>query len=254
MKIRHLVSRRAVVTASLAATALLLASSPSAASDAMLKKVDDATNKWKTLDYHYDIVTQKKGSDPTKLVLRMRMRFSGEHNEQITEISQPADMKGTKVLIKSPTQMYIYLPAMKKIRRIASHVTDQPFLGTALSAEDMSVTRLAKYYSAKVSHDDGKIVTLALTAKSDEAPYPKIEMKIDKARSLPLELKKLNASGKLLKTERREDYSCQKGFCAPKKMTFINHANEMATVLVLTSSKVDGPLPDDIFTKRYLLH
>jgi outer membrane lipoprotein-sorting protein len=249
-------TRRAVLqsslAASLAATALAFPAT-ALASDDLLKKVDEATNKWKTLDQHYNIVTQKKGSDPTKLVLRMRMKFDGTNNLQLTEISEPADMKGTKVLVTSPTQMYIYLPAMKKIRRIASHVTDQPFLGTALSAEDMSITRLAKYYSAKTGSDDGTHVNLILTGKSDEAPYPKMEMKVEKARWLPLEIKKYNAAGKLIKTEKREEYNCSEGFCAPKKMTFVNHAIDMATVLVLTSSKVNAPIEDDLFSKRTLM-
>src|SRR5690606_27826018 len=220
---RTALTRRAMLAASLAATALVLPRSAEAGDD-LLAKVDAATNKWKTLDYHYNIVTQKKGADPTKLVLRMRMKFDGKNNVQLTEISEPADMKGTKVLIMSPTQMYIYLPAMKKIRRIASHVTDQPFLGTALAAEDMSITRFGNYYSAKKGSDDGKLLTLVLTAKSDEAPYPKMEMKVEKARWLPVEIKKFNAAGKLIKSEKREDYSCTDGFCVPKKMTFVNHA------------------------------
>ena len=244
---------KASLAASLAATAALAFSADAEAADDLLKKVDDATNKWKALDQHYNIVTQKKGSDPTKLVLRMRMKFDGTNNLQLTEISEPADMKGTKVLVTSPSQMYIYLPAMKKIRRIASHVTDQPFLGTALSAEDMSITRLVPYYSAKKGNDDGTHVMLILTAKSDAAPYPKMEMKVEKARWLPLEIKKYNAAGKLIKTEKREEYSCSEGFCGPKKMTFVNHAIDMATVLVLTSSKVNPTIEDDLFSKRTLL-
>lgn len=246
-------TRRAMVAASLAATAVVALPGTAAAGDDVLKKVDEATNRWKTLDQNYNIVTQKKGSDPTKLVLRMRMKFDGKNNLQLTEISEPADMKGTKVLVTSPTQMYIYLPAMKKIRRIASHVTDQPFLGTALSAEDMNVTRLAPYYSAKKGSEDGTYLTLDLTAKSDDSPYPKMAMKVEKARWLPVEVKKYNAAGKLIKTEKREDYTCSEGFCAPKKLTFVNHAIDMATVLVLTGQKVNTSLSDDLFSKRTLL-
>ena len=99
------------------AAGLVAFSGSAMADDAFLAKVDEAVNKWKTLDYTYDIVTETKGdADKAKLRLRMRMKDAGKHNTQIVEISAPADMKGTKVLTISPTEMYIYLPAMRKVR------------------------------------------------------------------------------------------------------------------------------------------
>lgn len=240
--------------AALSALLLLALSSSAVADDATLKKVDDMVNQWKTLDYHYKIVTTKEGDADKKdvLKLRMRMQYTGAYNIQLIEISEPADMKGTKVLTQSPTQMYIYLPAFNKVRRIASHVTEQGFLGTALSQKDMTLTRYGDKYSAKIKSDAGDEMVLALTAKSDDAPYPTIELKVDKTKWLPLGIKYFAEGGKHVKTEIRSDYRCAKGYCAPGAMKVTDHATGVTSILYLKEHTVNPVLDKSLFSKRQL--
>ena len=81
-------------------------------------------------------------------------------------------MKGTKVLILSPTQMYVYLPAFGKVRRIASHTKDQGFLGLSFSQDDMATTAYAPLYSGAISSDSGAQTIVTLTPKAGvDAPY-----------------------------------------------------------------------------------
>ena len=224
------------------------------ADDAFLRKVDAEVNKWKTLDYYYKIVTTKKGDEDDKSVLkiRMRMKYNGEYNKQLIEIGKPADMKGTKVLTISPTEMYIYLPAFGKIRRIASHVTEQGFLGTALSQRDMTLTRYADKYTAKVSRDAGGKKVLALTAKNDKAPYPKLEVTVDKDKLLPAHVKYFNDDGKHIKSEQRRDYKCAKGYCVPGAMKVTDHTTGVTSILYLKKHKVNPKLDKSLFSKRVL--
>lgn len=235
------------------ALAMLSVAGPARADDAYLKKVDAEVNKWKTLDYYYKIVTTKQGDDDRSVLkLRMRMQYSGEFNKQLIEIGKPADMKGTKVLTISPTEMYIYLPAFGKIRRIASHVTEQGFLGTALSQRDMTLTRYADKYSAKTkSEADGKRI-LSLTAKNDRAPYAKLEVVVDTERNLPIGVKYFNDSGKHIKTEKRSQYRCEKGYCAPGAMKITDHTTNVTSILYLKKHKVNPALDKGLFSKRSL--
>lgn len=237
----------------LCAFLLALASAGSARADnALLKKVDAEINKWKTLDYYYKVVTTKGEEESSVLKLRMRMKYSGEHNKQLIDIDAPADMKGTKVLTISPTEMYIYLPAFKKIRRIASHVTEQGFLGTALSQRDMTLTRYAdKYDATEAKEADGKI-TFTLVAKSDEAPYPKISLTVGKDNLLPTKIKYFDAEGKNLKTETRSEYKCSENYCTPGAMKLEDHTAGVKSILYLKEYKVNPELDDALFSKRSL--
>jgi outer membrane lipoprotein-sorting protein len=228
-----------------------VAIAPNARADE-LAKVDEAVNRWKTLDFNYHIATKKPDTQPSILKLRMRMRVKDGENQQVTEISEPADMKGTKVLILSPTKMYIYLPAFQKIRRIASHVTEQGFLGTALSQRELSLTRYGTYYKSKKLSEEGEKVKLELTAKNDKAPYPKIVMVVEKKRWLPLEIRYFNDKGNHIKTEERSDYKCKGEICSPGTQKVSDLTSKVTSVLQLKEYKMDTTIPEDIFSKRYL--
>jgi len=247
--------RRGLRLLTLVACACALTALTSAAhADGTLEKVDAAVNNWKSLDFGYKLVTTQPGAATTTLKLRMRMRKKDGDNQQMIELFAPADMKGTKILTASPTQMYIYMPSFGKVRRIASHVTEQGFLGTALSQRDMTLTHYGKYYTSTTTSDDSAKATLKLTAKPDKnAPYPTIEMVIDKSIWLPTEIRYFSDKGTHIKTETRSDYSCRKGYCAPKVQVVTDRTTKTESTLYLKKLKVNPSIPDKVLAKRYLL-
>jgi hypothetical protein len=221
-----------------------------AAGDKALGAVDGAVYKAKTqiLEYEAVIKTPEKADRTVKLGISMK------NEKRFTEFLAPADMKGTKVLILSPDQMYVYLPAYKKVRRIASHVTDQGFMGMNFTQDDMSIASYAKMFTATVASDDGKLQKLVLAAKEGTgAPYTKVEMTVEKARNLPLEMKYFSESGAHVKTETRSDYTCENGFCAPTTLKMVDHTKGgQSTTLTRKSWRVNIDISDDRFSKRKL--
>jgi hypothetical protein len=249
----NLRARRAALAVLTLAFALLATGTTAKADDDPLAPVDAAINRWKTLDYRYNILTKDEDGDKSKLKLRVRMRKHDGHNQQFINISAPADMKGTKVLTLSPTEMYIYIPSFKKIRRIASHVTEAGFLGTALSQKDLTLTDYGKYYTATKKSDGNKEFTLKLTAKDDSAPYPSLELDVLKKQKVPTEIRYYNDEGKKIKTEKRSAYKCKKNYCAPLRMMMVDHVNKKKTVLQLKSNfKVNTKIKKGLFSKRSL--
>lgn len=219
--------------------------------DKALQAIDDAIfNKAKTQFLEYDAAINVKDK-PTRQV-KLGVYMKGD--KRFSEFLAPSDVKGTKVLILSPSQMYVYLPAFKKVRRIASHVTDQGFMGMNFAQDEMSITSYTKMYTAKVTSDDGKVLKLTLTAKEGaEAPYSKIDMTVDKAKNLPSELKYYSDTGAHVKTETRGDYTCEKEVCSPKMLKMVDHTKGDAnTVLTRAKWKVNEDIPDSRFTKRAL--
>lgn len=225
--------------------------SADAAGDKALAAVDTATyGKAKTQYLLYSAVIRTPDKPDRNLELDIRMK--GEW--RLSEFLGPSDVKGTKVLILSPTQMYVYLPAFGKVRRIASHVTDQGFMGMNFTQDDMSISAYAKMYTATVASDDGKVVKLNLTQKADaNAPYAKLAITYDKATGLPSEIKYLNDAGTLLKTETRSNYTCEAGACAPVELKMIDHTKGgQSTTLTRKKWKVNEAMSDDLFSKRNL--
>jgi outer membrane lipoprotein-sorting protein len=241
------------LTLSLAAAAALFAAPPAAradaAGDAALAKVDAAMNKAKTLKFDYEIVN-KEGADKSEKTLTMKVQLKGE--KRFTEFTS-GDMKGTKVLVLSATQMWVYLPAFGKVRRIASHTKDAGFLGMTFSQDDMATTAYGPQYAASVLSDDAANTKLSLTPKPGvEAPYAKIEITVSKDHMVPSELKYFNAEGKNVKTETRTGYACEGDVCTPGELKMTDNTKGAFTKLVAKSREVNKEISDDVFTQRNL--
>jgi len=247
------VSFRGFLTASAPLFAAMLwagHASADAAGDKALSGVDEAMNRAKTQYFEYEVVNQEPGKAEKKMALKVWIK--GE--KRLTEFTAPADMKGTKVLILSPTQMYVYLPAFGKIRRIASHVTDQGFMGLAFSQDDLATQKYGPLYDAKVAADAAAEMTLVATVKGGaKAPHGKIEFKVAKDKNLPTELKYYNAAGTHVKTETRTGYDCQGNVCVPAELKMVDHTKGGHwTKMIRKAWKVNESLSDDLFSKRSL--
>ena len=222
-----------------------------AAGDKALAALDANTYlKVKTQYLEYDAVIKTPDKPDRKLGLSVAMKGDW----RLSEFLAPSDVKGTKVLILSPTQMYVYLPAFGKVRRIASHVTDQGFMGMNFTQDDMSISTYSKMYTATVASDDGKIQKLALTAKPNtDAPYTKLELLIDKAATHLTEVHYLSDTGALLKTETRTNYTCEKDMCTPVELKMVDHTKGgQSTTLTRKVWKLNVDMPDSRFSKRAL--
>jgi outer membrane lipoprotein-sorting protein len=239
----------------LTAAAALAASTPPSpaladdAGDKAVAAMDAAMNRAKTLIFDYDIVNKEAGKD--ERTLSMKVQLKGE--KRLSEFSAPADMKGTKVLILSPTQMYVYLPAFGKVRRIASHTKDQGFLGLTFSQDDMATTAYGPQYAGALSGDTPAQVTLTLTPKAgQDTPYAKIEITVTKDHMVPSQLKYFSADGTNVKTETRTAYTCEGDVCTPGELKMTDNAKGSWTKLVAKSRKVNADISDDVFSQRNL--
>lgn len=228
------------------------ASSPAradAAGDKVMVAMDAALNRAKTLTFEYEVVNQEPGKAERKL--GMTVRLKGE--KRLSEFLAPADMKGTKVLILSPTQMYVFLPAFGKIRRIASHVADQGFLGLAFSQDDMATTSYSGAYTGQIASETPTQWKVTATPKAGQATnYAKIEFTINKDKTVPSELRYFNTAGVNIKTETRGSYSCEGDVCSPGELKMVDNAKGNWTKLVRKSWKVNASISDDVFTTRNL--
>jgi hypothetical protein len=221
-----------------------------AAGDALLAAVDAAVNRARSHRFEYDAVTQEPGRAEKKLSLSVWMKG----DRRLTEFTAPADLKGTKVLVLSPTEMYAFLPAFGKVRRIASHTTDQSAFGMAFSQDDLARQRYAGDYTASLASEDEKEARLVLKARPGaKASYAKLEMTVLKDIKVPSEVKYYAASGALQKTETRTGYDCKDEVCVPGEHMMIDHGKGgLWTRLTRRTWKLNESFSDDLLSKRSL--
>lgn len=89
-----------------------------------------------------------KGNERVRQTATATKRF-GETNKVITQFTAPADVKGTGILIydydNRDDDMWIYLPALRKTRRIVSSEKGKSYMGSEFSNADMSTPNLEDF-------------------------------------------------------------------------------------------------------------
>jgi outer membrane lipoprotein-sorting protein len=229
---------------------LLLPVAFAGSGDAVLAKLDAAMNLATDTTSTMSAETVVPGKKPIKMEFQLQTR--GEMRR--VQFASPGDMKGTRVLVMSPRQMYVYLPAYNKIRRVASHASNQGFMGTMFSDADMSVTRFGLGYGAELEGETDAIWTLRLSPKDGvKTAYAAIEMDVSKENSLPVVLRYFDSKGEHVKTETRGEYVCKGEVCQPGLFKMVDHTrNDAYTTLKQDMTGLNEGLGEELFTQRAL--
>ncbi|MGB0638377.1 MAG: outer membrane lipoprotein-sorting protein, partial [Myxococcota bacterium] len=92
-----------------------------ASGDDYLTALDAKANLAKDTWFSFEALTQEPGKAPRQMLFDVQ----NQGEKRLVNFEAPGDMKGTRVLVLSRQQMWVYLPAYNKVRRVASHVTQQ---------------------------------------------------------------------------------------------------------------------------------
>lgn len=248
-------SRRFHIASLTMITALLIGVSPTASADPkgekILRQID--TNMTLAQDQHFiqDCVTQIPGKEPIKQV--MDVHIKGTTFRRVEYLS-PGDIKGMRVLVLSDDNVYTYLPAYRKVRRLANHVKDQGFMGTNFSAKDIGTVIYDPVYKAKFIKEDAKHWVISCRRREGKkTPYTRIDIDVQKDLNLPSELRYFNDKGVNIKTEQRTGYSCKGKICVPKTLKMIDHRrNDAWTAITWTTWEVNTGVKKSFFSLRKL--
>lgn len=217
----------------------------------ILRQLDETMTRAQDQYFLQEIVTQEPGKEPRKL--KMQAFIKGTEWRRV-EFLEPGDVKGMKVLVRSVTQMYVYLPAYRKVRRVASHVRSQGFMGTTYSHDDISTVTYGPLFTAELLSENDTHWTLGLTLKpGKDYPYPRLEIEVLKNNTQASEIRYFNDKGVNTKTEKRSKFECREKVCSPWHLKMVDHTrNGMSTEIVCLEWKVNTGVKDSFFTVRSL--
>ncbi len=96
------------------------------------------------------MVLRNKHGDQSSREVRVRtLEIDDDGDKSLSIFDAPADVKGTAFLtfshINEPDDQWLYLPALKRVKRIASKNKSGPFMGSEFAYEDISSDEVAKY-------------------------------------------------------------------------------------------------------------
>ena len=176
-------------------------------------------------------------------------------NRRAVRFEEPPEMRGMGVVIKGRSEVYARLPDSDKVRRVGTHSKRQSFYGSDWSMDDMSMITLGGDYDAKILDSEGTHVRLELTIKKGvDLPYPRLVIKIDKKLILIDYIEYYDDNGKYVKLQQRFDPKVfGGGFLMYSRVVMTDAATKHTTENLVLEEKINQNIPDDNFTKRWLV-
>ncbi len=174
-------------------------------------------------------------------------------DKRLIKFLEPADVKGMAFLDAGDDKMYLYLPAMHKIRRIAGHVKNDNFAGTDFSFEDLSSERFSDRMLVNGMSEDAEHYILDVKAKpGKETQYGKLVLHVRKADFMFDKMEFFDKSGKKWKVLRRRDFRKVGKYMQSYWSEIEDLMKKHKTRTMLESIECDTGLKDRFFSKRQL--
>jgi hypothetical protein len=223
--------------------------------DQIMQKVDTRIiPKDMTAMMKMDLI-DKKGNMRSRAMKTYRM---GD-DKQIIWFLEPADVKGSSFLRLSyedrDDDMWLYLPAFGKVRRIASHAKSGNFMGSDFTYEDMGDRKLNDYTYKLLKEEtiDGKDCwVIESTPKQDvTTDYAKIVSWIWKDEYVDIKEEFYDKKNNLKKVKLTELQQVQQ-YWVPSKLSMKDLKSDHKTELVFDQISVDTGFKDEIFDTSYM--
>ena len=195
-----------------------------------------------------------------------KLQSDGVANRRVIRFLAPSDVRNTTtLLVENPgrdDEIWVYLPALKKARRLASNNKKNSFVGTDLSFGDL-VGHKAVDWNHKILRADtlgGIAVTVVeSTPKTPEVAsdsgYSKRVSWVSKENFVSLKIEFHDAGGALLKTLENSRLklvdAAQKKY-QPMDIVVKNHQTGHATYLTMERFEANTPVAESYFVASYL--
>lgn len=177
------------------------------------------------------------------------------------EFIAPPDIAGTKLLIhehnNSTDDLWLYLPAIRKVRRISSSQKYRSFVGTDFSYADLG-SRNVDDYTYKINGQDTlrkKVCYILVSNERDgvDTQYHRIVSWVDTMSWIPLKSEMYDENNNLYKRLNTEQLKQFSGVWMPQKLTMENVRDDTKTILNFEDIRINTGLNDNIFTQRNLM-
>lgn len=199
--------------------------------------------------------------DTSERRLRIKtLEIVGDGDKGLTIFDTPLDVKGTAFLNFShatkPDEQWLYLPALKRVKRIASKNKSGPFMGSEFSYEDLSSFELEKYRFNFIGEDklgDANTFLLEQIPVDSNSGYTKQRVWLDKHHYQPLQVEYYDRKGALLKTLKLSNYQQHLGkLWRPHTLEMDNSQTNKSTILLTESLEFRQGLQESDFNQASL--
>ena len=210
-------------------------------------------------------ITDARGNQRIRNNSMASMSLPDGTEKRIIKFNAPAEVKGTGILIfdypDKSDDMWIYLPALRKTRRIVSREKSKSFMGSEFSNADMTAPALEDFKYRLLGeemvdgHPSYRIESIPSTTElAEEYGYSRSETWIDKNNYLAHRTDYFDGGGELFKTITNKEFKLldtEQNRYMVTHMVAENHSTRRSSEMVM--EKVAAiPTNENYFTVAYL--
>ena len=186
-------------------------------------------------------LTDKNGKSSQRNIVMQTLEVKGDGDKTLMHFLSPATVKGTKFLTFShknkSDEQWIFLPRLKRVKRIASGNRAGSFMASEFSYEDLTSQEVERYnfdhvQTKKCGEHTCDVIDRMAKEKGSGYSRARIQIVQGKNQTRPHAIDFYDRKGELFKSLKYEGYKQYKGkFWRAHKMTMQNHVNGKSTVL-----------------------
>ena len=198
-----------------------------------------------------------RGATRERTILSYSMDL-GKDSKSIMFFQSPADVKGTGFLswqyddLSRDDDKWLYLPAMKKVRRISgSSARKENFMGSDFTYDDMGGRSVDEDEHRLIREEslDGSLCWVVESIPLEEdAAYSRTVSWIRQDALIPVKVEFYDRMGELLKTLVASEISRDAGYWTSRKLEMTNHKRKHRTRILIKEIQYDIAMNESLFT------
>lgn len=227
----------------------------------IVKAAKKARTGWKTSSQTMTMtLTNRNGQKTVRKMHGYNMEVENDGDKSMTIFDTPKDVKGTvSMTYTHRTQdddQWLYLPAIRRVKRISSSTKSGPFLGSEFAFEDIGSEEVEKYTYKYISEDqvDGVMCyKIERYPVSKSSGYKRNIVWYNKENYRAEKIEFYDRKNALLKTLSYAEYKLyQNKYWRASMMNMKNHQNGKETLLEFSNLKFGVEISDDNFSQNAL--
>ena len=206
------------------------------------------------------ILRNKHGKESIREIRSKTLEVENDGDKSLTIFDRPRDVKGTALLSfthkEGPDDQWLYLPALKRVKRIASDNKSGPFMGSEFAYEDITSQEVEKYTYKFIKDDNLNGMDVFVFERypvDKKSGYTRQIIWMDKDNYKERKIEYYDRKNALLKTLILDEYNLYLDkFYRTHNMYMENHQTGKSTRLLQNNYNFDVELSDRDFDKNSL--
>lgn len=206
------------------------------------------------------ILRDLDGNERQREILVKTLEVPGNGSKSLSVFESPLDVRNTALLtetrLSGPDNQWLYLPKLKRVKRISMLNKSSPFMGSQFSYEDLASFEVEKYrihYLRDEVLNGIPCFVVEMVPRYEHSGYRRLIAFVEKKRFIAHRMDYYDQQNTLLKTMLLQDYKLfGERFWRATRLVMTHQASGLSTVIIWQDYRFNTGLTDNDFTTQAL--